>query len=269
MCTQYIFVCIYARRRDEIFKIFGLTVFFLRWGWVFLERTRILNGIQFTTHFIEFFVVGTKRFVSSFVNVILTQQTCGQFSSRAALGNYFPERICYMFLITKCIGDRDLGLCTTSILAFGEPQRNGDFRKKNVFRCRKNRNLPLRCGSPNASIEVVHRPRSQSPLHFDIGNIQQIRSGKLFPSAQRLLSAALLENWLQVCRFKITFTKQLTNRFFSTTKKSMKYVVNWITLRIRVRSRNTQHLNIFFLSTKKSTRCERKPPIISNLKYEI
>jgi len=33
----------------------------LRWGWVFLERTRILSGIQFTTHFIEFFVVETKR----------------------------------------------------------------------------------------------------------------------------------------------------------------------------------------------------------------
>jgi len=38
----------------------------LRWGWVFLERTRILSGIQFTTHFNEIFVVETKRFVSSF-----------------------------------------------------------------------------------------------------------------------------------------------------------------------------------------------------------
>jgi len=56
----------------------------LRWGWVFLERTRILSGIQFTTHFIDFFVVETKRFVSSTVNVILTRQTCGQRSSRAA-----------------------------------------------------------------------------------------------------------------------------------------------------------------------------------------
>jgi len=36
--------------------------------------------------------------------------------------------------------------------------------KKNVFRRRKNRVLPLRCGSPNAVPEVVHRPRSQSPL---------------------------------------------------------------------------------------------------------
>jgi len=78
--------------------------FTLRWGWVFLETTRILSGIQFTTHFIEFSVVETERFVGSFVNVILTRQTCGQRSSRAAeskhraLGNYFCERICYMFL---------------------------------------------------------------------------------------------------------------------------------------------------------------------------
>jgi len=102
----------------------------LRWAWVFLERTRILSGIQFTMHFIEIFVEEPKRFVGSFENVILTRQTCGQRSSRAAesncqaLGNYFSERICYMFLISKCRGDRDLGLCTTSVLAFGDLQRN-------------------------------------------------------------------------------------------------------------------------------------------------
>jgi len=83
----------------------------LRWGWVFLERTRILSGIRFTTHFIECFVLETKRFVGSFVNVILTRQTCSQRSSRGAeskrraLGNYFPKRICYMFLMSKCRGD--------------------------------------------------------------------------------------------------------------------------------------------------------------------
>ena len=54
------------------------------WGWVFLERTWILNGMQFTTHCIEFVVVGTKQLVSSTVNVFLTRQTCGQRSSRAA-----------------------------------------------------------------------------------------------------------------------------------------------------------------------------------------
>jgi len=150
---------------------------FLRWGWAFLERMRILSEIKFTTHFIEIFAVETKRFVSSTVNVILMRQICGQRLSRAAeskrraLGNYFFERICYMFPISNCRGDRDLGLCTTSGLACGEPMRSGDFRGKNVFRHRKNRIFSLRCGSPHASPEVVHRLRSQSPLHFDIRNM--------------------------------------------------------------------------------------------------
>jgi len=58
-----------------------------------------------------FFFVKTKRFVGSSLNVILTRQTCGQRSSRAAesklraLGNHFPERICYMFIISKCRRD--------------------------------------------------------------------------------------------------------------------------------------------------------------------
>jgi len=46
--------------------------------------------------------------------------------------------------------------------------------------------------------------------------------------------------WPQDYRVKITFRKLPANRFVSTTKRSMKYVVNWIPLRIRVRSRNTQ-----------------------------
>jgi len=104
----------------------------LRWGWVFLERTRILSGIQFTTYFIEIFLVETKQFVSSFVNVTLTRQTCGQRSStgvastRRVIGNYFSGRICYMFIISKFRGDQDLCLCTN----FGQPQRHGKIRKK-------------------------------------------------------------------------------------------------------------------------------------------
>jgi len=43
--------------------------------------------------------------------------------------------------------------------------------EKKVFRRRINRILPLHFISPSASTEVVHRPRSQSPLHFDIRNI--------------------------------------------------------------------------------------------------
>jgi len=69
------------------------------------------------------FCVETKRFVGSVVNVILTRQTCGQHSSRAAeserraLEKYFPEWICYMFRMSKCRGDRDLGWCTFWVLA--------------------------------------------------------------------------------------------------------------------------------------------------------
>jgi len=48
------------------------------------RKTRILGGIQFTTHFIEFLVVETKRFVGSTVNVILTRKPCGQHSSSLA-----------------------------------------------------------------------------------------------------------------------------------------------------------------------------------------
>ena len=55
-------------------------------GAVFLERTQILSIIKFTTHFIEILIVETKRFVGSTVNMILTRQTCGQRSSKAAGG---------------------------------------------------------------------------------------------------------------------------------------------------------------------------------------
>jgi len=196
----------------------------LRWGWVFLERTRILSGIQFTTHFIEFLVVETKQFVGSSVNVILTRKPCGQRSSRAAeskhraLENYFPERICHMFQVSKCTGNWDLSRCIFWVLAKRNPLRNAKFwcflRAKHVFL----RKLPLRSVSLFASTKKLHRRRSQFPLHFHIRNILQIRSEKSFFSARRLLSAALLERRPQICRVKVTFTELPTNRFVSTTK---------------------------------------------------
>jgi len=114
----------------------------------------------------------------------MTQQTCGQRSSRAAeskrraLGNHFSEWICYMFLMSKCRGDWDLGLRTFGVLAKRELLRNAKFwfflRAKHIFF----RKSPLRNGSLFASKKIVHRPRSQSPLHFDIRNIYQLHSEK-------------------------------------------------------------------------------------------
>ena len=106
------------------FQCFLILLLRLRWGWVFLERTRILSGIQFTTYLIEIFVVETKRLVGSFVNMILTRQTCGQRSSRAT----DSKRQASEFAIcSQC--QNVVRLCTTSGLAFGErsAMTNSDF----------------------------------------------------------------------------------------------------------------------------------------------
>ena len=63
-------------------------------------------------------------------------------------------------------------------------------------------------------------------------------------SARRLPPADLLEHWQQVCRVKNHVYITTDNFFVSTTTNSMKCLVNWIILRIRVCLRNTQsHLN--------------------------
>ena len=149
----------------------------LRYGWVFLERTRILSGIQFTEHSIEFVLLPTKRFVSSNVNLILTQQTCGQRSSmsagskRWALAFYFCIQIRYLFLISKCRRESDVGLCTTSLLAKRVLLCIGEFRW--ILRPNKffNRKSPTRSCILIASAEIVGKPRSDFTLHLDIRNI--------------------------------------------------------------------------------------------------
>jgi len=67
-----------------VIRVFSVCFQRLKVGWAFLEQTGILSGIQFTRHIIEFVLVETKRFVGSNVNQVLTRQTCGQRSSRAA-----------------------------------------------------------------------------------------------------------------------------------------------------------------------------------------
>ena len=149
----------------------------MKWGWVFLKRTRIFTGIQFTRHCIEFIVVKTNKMVRSNSNVILTRQTCGKRSSmvagskRRVLAFHFSVRILYVFLMSKCRGVSDLGLCTFLVITKRMQLRSGDFRFKNTFYriiCRK---LPLHNRTLFVSAGKVYKPRPDSPLHFDILDI--------------------------------------------------------------------------------------------------
>ena len=59
----------------------------LKGGWVFLARTRILSGFQFTTHFIEIFVVETICFCTRDLDAAnlrpALEQGCGKQTSSA------------------------------------------------------------------------------------------------------------------------------------------------------------------------------------------
>ena len=147
-----------------------------------------------------------------------------------------------MFIISKCTGDLDLGLCTTSGLALEEPKRNGRFRKKKHVSTQEKSDFAMTLGS---KVQKLCTDIDLSLLYILILGTYSKFARKNNFLALGVCFPALLERWPQVCRVKITFTKLLTNRFVSTTKKSMKCVLNWIPLRIRVRSRNTQpHLKL-------------------------
>jgi len=141
------------------------------------KRTCTFSGIQFTRHFIEFVVLETNQMVGSNSNVIFTRHTCGHRSGmnaggkRRALAFYLSVRICYMFRMAKCRGESYLGLCRTSGLAKRMPLRSTDFQFLNVFGRKIRQNSALRSGIPFGSPEVMHRPRSHSPLWVDKGNI--------------------------------------------------------------------------------------------------
>jgi len=168
MCI-YIYLCMYM---------------YVRQGWILFVRTCVSAGLQFTKHFIEFVLVETNQLFGSDSKVILTRQTCSHRSSRVAgvkrqaLALYFPVRIWYVFLISKYRGESDLDLCMTSVLAKRKQLHSSDFRRilrPNTF---LNRKSALCSHILFASTEVMHTPRSDSPLHFDIKNTYQLRTIK-------------------------------------------------------------------------------------------
>jgi hypothetical protein len=176
----------------------------------------------------------------------------------------FYERTCHMFPISKCRGDWDLSLCTfwvpvhflsicikrtttqcqTSIISAGETRFF--FRKS-----------PLRSGSPYASTKKWWDLNLSLLYLLILGTYGKfarrnnfLALGVCFPQPW------LLECWPQVCRVKITFILLPTNRFVSTTTNLMKCLANWIPLRIRVCSRNTQtHLKVLMSVDICSNRC--------------
>ena len=191
----------------------------------------------------------TKRFVGSSLNVILARHTCGQHSSRAAeskrraLGNCFSERICYMLLKSKCRGDWlhwDLGRCTFWVLTKREALRNSKFR---IFFGGRNTcffgsrhgtavlfsQVPKKCTDLDLSLLYILISGTYSKLNL---KNDFLALSVCIRSPARALAASLPR---QDHVYKTT-----DESFRFTTKKSMKCVVNWIPLRIHVRSRSTQ-----------------------------
>ena len=122
---------------------------FIKLGLIFLKQTQIFSGIQFSTHFIEFFFVETIQSVGRNPNM---REACGQRSTMAEgsqsrpMAFYFPIRICYIFPPSKCSGDYDIGLCTTLGLAKRMRLCGDDIRLKNAL----DRNICRKSPSCNA-----------------------------------------------------------------------------------------------------------------------
>ena len=104
--------------------------------------------------------------------------------------------------------------------------------------------VPTKCTDLDVSLFYI----------LTLGTHSKFAPEKKNSSARRLLSTALLERWPQVCRVQITFTKLLTNCSVSTTKKWIKCVINWISLRIWARLTNTQ----LYLKGRSDPDCEQK-----------
>jgi len=153
----------------------------LRRGCVFFERMRTLNGNQVIRGFIEFHLVETKQFVSSNVNVILMRQICGQ-RSRMAAGSK-RQALALSVPYDHCNN------CNTLQHNNNTLQHNNNTLQHTATQCNtlrhnESKRQALALSVPYdhcnncliskdicfASTEVVHRPRLDSTLHFDLKN---------------------------------------------------------------------------------------------------
>jgi len=108
----------------------------------------------------------------------------------------------HMFLISKCRQESDLSLYTTSVPDNEMQPHTGKFWQilwSNMFVYRES--PPCRI-ILFTSTNVVHRPGSDSILHFYVKNTCQIRKEKWKASIHHLLPADILECGPHVCRVR-------------------------------------------------------------------
>jgi len=129
---------------------------------------------------------------------------------------------------------RKENLCT---MATSENKRVSPAEKIGIWHCAAGlfSQVPKKCTDPDVCLLYI----------LKLGTYSKFTRKNYFLA----LSICFLQPcWSAGRRFAASrsgLQKLPANRFVCTTKNSMKCVVNWIPLRIRVRSRNTQpHLNI-------------------------
>jgi len=139
-------------------------------------------------------------------------------SKRRALAFYFSIRICYMFLMPKCIRKSILGLRTTFVHAKRMPPHGADSRSKNAFGSTSD-------GSHHCAVVLfLYILKLYTDLDLTLLYILMSRTygkfalGTWNASAWCLRPAAMLQRWLHVCRIKITLTQLRTNWFVSGSR---------------------------------------------------
>jgi len=154
---------------------------------------------------------------------------------RQELQNYFLERIFYVFLISKSKGDSDSGLCTFEVLAYRELLSNAKFQNfqwPNAFFSWSRHCTAVLCTQ-------VHKKCTDLNLNF----VYNLISGTHGEFTRKFLFLALSVCFPQTCLSvdrRFAASKSCLHYFFvSATMNLMKCLVNWISLRICVRSRNT------------------------------
>jgi len=145
--------------------------------------------------------------------------------------------------MVKCRGESDLGLCMTSVPVARMPLRSADFRRILRTNMLKNRKSALRSGILYTGTEVMHRPRSDSRLHFDIMYSKFVWKNKVralsvcrkippndFSPRCLLYRDTIFKSWLQLLSISIF---ELSNKFpsfrlrHSTNEKLLNVCVSY------------------------------------------